>query len=337
MTLPATVTPMTHSRHFDVYVASCTPTGGIYHYKMSGSHLELAEITPMDRPMYMVIEEKKMYIVLRSPFEDRQSGVVVYDIDDTGKLVNPSDIYPTKGEVACHILVDEGHVYCANYISGSLIRLPDMLVQHSGAGVDQSRQEGPHVHFVGLTPDKQYICVTDLGLDTIFLYSKDLKLHSSAKVPEGHGVRHLAFSEDGNYLFAANELKSTVAAFEYQNGNLRLMDICSAVPADFVGKTTIAAIRVKGNRIYVSNRGHDSVAALRFDGCKLEMLNTFACGGQTPRDFCFAGKYLLCTNQDSNSMTVLEEENGFRIIESEAVAIPICVCAVMREEYKKGI
>ena len=333
----ATVTPMTHSPHFDIYVASCTPTGGIYHYKMSGSHLELGEMTPMDRPMYMVIQGNKMYIVLRAPFEDWQSGVVVYDIDDSGKLVNPSDIYPTKGEVACHILVDEEQIYCANYTSGSLIRLPDLLVQHSGSGMYPDRQEGPHVHFVGLTPDNQYVCVADLGLDTIFLYTMDLKLHSSAKVPAGHGVRHLAFSEDGKYLFAANELKSTVAAFEYRDGNLKLLDVCSAIPDGFTGETFIAAIRVRGERIYVSNRGHDSVAVLRFDGSKLHLLNTFPCGGQTPRDFCFAGKYLLCANQDSNSVTILDEENCFQVKASELVKMPICVCAEMREEYKKRI
>ena len=101
----AMVTRMTHSRHFDVYVASCTPSGGIYHYKLHDSHLELAEITPADRPMYMVIEEKKMYVLLRAPFENRESGVVVYEIDDNGKLMNPSAIQSTKGEVACHILV----------------------------------------------------------------------------------------------------------------------------------------------------------------------------------------------------------------------------------------
>ena len=333
----AMVTRMTHSRHFDVYVASCTPSGGIYHYKLHDSHLELAEITPADRPMYMVIEEKKMYVLLRAPFENRESGVVVYEIDDNGKLMNPSAIQSTKGEVACHILVDAENIYCANYISGSLIRLPDLLVQHSGPGVDLDRQEGPHVHFVGLTPDNQYVCVADLGLDTIFLYTKDLKLHSSAKVPDGHGVRHLAFSEDGKYLFAANELKSTVAAFAYQNGSLKLLDVCSAIPDDFTGETTIAAIRVRGERIYVSNRGHDSVAVLRFDGSKLELLNTYFCGGQTPRDFCFAGKYLLCANQDSNSVTILDEGNCFQVKASALVKMPICVCVAMREEYKKRI
>lgn len=134
------------------------------------------------------------------------------------------------------------------------------------------------------------------------------------------------------YLFAANELKSTVAAFAYREGNLKLLDVCSAIPDDFEGETYIAAIRVRGERIYVSNRGHDSVAVLRFDGSQLELLNTCSCGGQTPRDFCFAGKYVLCTNQDSDTVTVLDEENGYRIVGSESVDTPICVCAVVSEK-----
>ena len=116
----------------DIYIASCVETGGIYHYQMRSGKLILADITPMDRPMYMVIENRKMYVVLRAPFADNQdSGVIVYDIADDGKLINPSAIVSTRGEVACHIAVDGEDIYCANYISGSVIKLPDTLVTHA--------------------------------------------------------------------------------------------------------------------------------------------------------------------------------------------------------------
>ena len=326
MTLPSMVIRMIPSQHYDVYVASCTTTGGIYHYKMCAGHLKLAEITPMDRPMYMVIDNQKMYIVLRAPFDNAESGVVVYDMDDTGKLFNPSVILSTKGVVGCHIMVNEGNVYCANYLSGSLIRLPDKLVQHTGHGMNPSRQEGPHVHFVGITPDDKYICATDLGLDTIFLYDKELNLYASTKVPDGHGVRHLVFSEDGKYLFAVNELKSTVAAFAYQNGKLEFQDTCAVIPDSFTGETTAAAIRVRNGYIYVSNRGYDCISKLCFKDGKLALMNTFDCGGETPRDFDLAGNDLICANQDSDCVTILDMDDNFRIREQIAVEVPICIC-----------
>ena len=132
------------------------------------------------------------------------------------------------------------------------------------------------MHFVCLTPDTNYICAADLGTDTVYLYDRALNLHSTAKVPAGHGVRHLAFSQDGKWMFAANELKSTVSAFAYKDDTLELVDTCAALPADFAGESTIAAIREKGGHIYVSNRGHDSVSKLSFDGRKLTLLDTFS-------------------------------------------------------------
>ena len=309
---------------YDIYIASCVQTGGIYHYKLQNGSLHFADFTPMDRPMYAVIENQKLYVLLRAPFENGESGVVGYTLDDSGKPVDPSPVRSTKGIVACHLLVDQGDVYCANYISGSLCKLPGQMVQPQGHGPHPTRQESPHMHFVGLTPDGNYICAADLGTDTVYVYDRKLKLHSSAKVPSGHGVRHLAFSQDGKWMFAANELKSTVSAFAYCDGNLELVDTCSALPADFAGESAIAAIRVKDGHIYVSNRGHDSVSKLSFDGQKLTMLQSFPAGGKTPRDFSFVGQQMLCANQDSDTVTLLDEEQG--ILQSVSVEAPVCVC-----------
>ena len=312
----------------DIYVASCVETGGIYHYRFRNGGFYLAEVEKLDRPMYMIIDDRKMYIVLRAPFEDGTSGVVVYDIAEDGKLINPSELVSTKGKVACHIARHMGNTYCANYISGSVVMLPDILVQHHGVGEHPRRQEGPHVHYVGATPDNKYICATDLGLDTIFVYRPDMTLFSSVKVPTGHGVRHLAFSEDGSYLFAVNELKSTVAAFSYKNGILEFLDLCPILPEGYTEESIAAAIRVDDGLIYASNRGHDSIAVLTFYKNHLEFLGHIPCGGKTPRDFILAGNYLFSANQDSNNVAVLEKKRNFELAQSLNVEMPICVCAI---------
>lgn len=310
----------------DIYFASCVENGGIYHYKLKGGVFTLAEITPMDRPMYMVIEGRKMYIVLRAPFAHcEESGVVVYDLDEDGKLINPSKILSTKGVVGCHILVDRDEIYCANYVSGSAIKLPDQLVEHSGVGIHPKRQTAPHCHFVGLTPDKKYVCVTDLGLDTIFLYDRDMQLHAKVKVPDGHGVRHLIFSDDGKWLFAANELASTLSVFAYEEGALTLLDTCKLLPEDFTGDNLAAAIRIKDGKIYVSQRGYDAISQVAFTGGKLILENNFPCGGKAPRDFDFAGDLLISTNQDSDTVTVLDSNHHFTLLEEISIDMPICV------------
>lgn len=293
-----------------IYIAACSVDGGIFHYtqNVDGSLSEIG-FYPLDRPMYLAISDGKMYVLLRAPFEDSEhSGVFSYDILPDGSLSNPSGITSTKGKVACHLYIENGVPYCVNYVSGSVIKCPDTLITHEGDGPMKPRQDKAHTHYVNTTPDGKYIFVTDLGLDTIFTYDKELREVSRAKVPSGHGVRHLAYSEDGRTVFAANELASTVSAFDYNDGVLTPKSTCSALPTDFSGESTIAAIRVDGGLIYASNRGHDSIACFDYKDGELILLSITEVDGGSPRDFDFVHEYVYSTNEITNSVTVLKKE-----------------------------
>ena len=293
-----------------IYIAACDENGGIYHYTQNNDgSLNKIEFFPLDRPMYLTISDGRMYVILREPFENStDSGVFSYEITNDGALKNPSEIISTRGKVACHLYVAPGDTnpYCVNYLSGSVIKTPDKLVTHIGEGPSKPRQDMSHTHFVSASPDNKYILVTDLGLDTIFTYDRSLSENSRAKVPQGHGVRHLAFSEDGKTVFAANELESTLSAFDYNDGVLTLKDTLSALPCDFEGKSTIAAIRVRCGKIFVSNRGHDSISCFDYKNGKLTLLYVTKVGGSSPRDFDFIGDYVYSTNETTNNTTVLK-------------------------------
>ena len=313
-----------------VYIASCTKDGGIYKYNMSADgKLVKTDFTPMDCPMYMVAENNKMHIILKAPFDNTESGFVTYDISPDGILVNPTDIFSTKGEVACHLCADKGEIYCVNYISGSVTKMGKTTVTHSGKGPNLPRQDGPHTHYAGLTPDKKYICVTDLGLDTVFVYDKNLNAVSTAKVPAGYGVRHIVFSDCGKYMFAANELVSSVSAFSYSDGKFELIDTQGILPDDFKGTSTGGAIRIHNGLIYASNRGHESIAELSFDGSKLKLLNLYSCHGVHPRDFDFVGDYIISTNMQSNNVAVMQiKDNKTVLTDNIEIKEPLCVLSL---------
>ncbi len=303
----------------NIYIASCEKGGGIYRYSMSDDGmLTFADKTPLDFPMYMAKTNGRMYVVLRAPYtESDESGVCSFKIEADGSLSDRREHGGTKGKVACHILVDDGEIYCVNYVSGSVIKLPDTLVVHEGCGPHPTRQESAHTHYVGLTPDKKYICVTDLGLDTVFVYNKDLSLHSKARVPSGHGARHLIFSEDGKYMFCANELTSTLSVFSYEGGELTLIDTENGLGHASTDKeNTAAAIRLCDGKIYVSNRGDDSVSEFTFDGKKLTLVRCIPCFGNSPRDFDIFGDHMICTNESSDSVTVLDMKKGCKLIQT---------------------
>ncbi len=290
-----------------IYIASCGKESGIYHYIVKDDKITFESITHLDRVMYMCIEGKKLYAILREPFEDsKNSAIVTLDINFDGSLSNLSKPISTLGEVCAHLDVCDGKVFAANYISGSVVKLPDTLSEHKGMGVNLPRQDKAHCHFTGITPDKKYVLVCDLGLDEIVTYDMDLNVVSSVKVPDGYGARHLAFSQDGKIVYCVNELVSSVSVFKYNDGKLTHIKTYKTLPDDFKEKNTAAAIRIQGGYLYVSNRGHDSVAVMKIDGETLSEPTYFACGGSGPRDININGDYIFSTNQQTNDVTVLK-------------------------------
>lgn len=301
-----------------IYIASRTKDGGIYSYEYIDGMYKKLLFEQMDSPMYMIISDKKMHVLLRAPFDNDESGLVSYDITENGELINPGEILSTKGEIACHLAEIDNCIYCVNYASGSVIKMPDTLVIHKGNGIS-------HTHYVGPTPDNKYIFVTDLGLDEIYLYDKKLNLLNKIKMPLGHGVRHLVVSKDGKYIFSANELKSTISLLKYSDGRMELLDTIKTIPDNT--KSAPSAIRLYGEYIFVANRFHDSISKISFDGGKLLLEDNFSCMGKTPRDFIFDNNRIICANQDGNSVTVFQEQsNGrFKHIQTIDVEEPICI------------
>ena len=308
----------------DIYITSCDKNGGIYRYTLSGDMAELKSKTTLDQPMYSVIHNNKMYVLLREVFPGEISGMCSFDINADGDLINQSRIVPTKGKVACHICVSDDSVYAVNSSSGSVIRFPDTLVVHNGVGINPKRQEMPHTHYVGITPDRKYVCITDLGLDQIFFCDKNLHTCFTASVPKGYGARHLAFSEDGRYIYCVNELVASVTVFCYDGSCAVPCATYSALPDGFDGMNLGAAIRLYKNRLYVSNRGHDSIAVFETEQEKLR-LTEFIPTGDHPRDFDIFDDILVCCNMNDDTVTLYSIENHSQLIQTISVKAPLCV------------
>ena len=308
----------------NLYIASCDENGGIYRYAMDGG------ISPIDRtelknPMYMTAYDNKMYVLLREAFADGTSGMLSFDIAADGSLKNPSETVSTEGKVACHIYAGASGVYAANYVSGSVIKFGGKCDVHEGHGINPNRQEKAHTHFVCPTPDGKYICVTDLGLDAVFFYDTDLNIVSKAKVPDGCGARHLIFSADGKYMYCANELISSVSVFKYADGKAELLHTYPALPKDYTGENTAAAIRLCGNRLYVSNRGADNVAVFEVSGENLKLLNYIKVGAH-PRDIEVSDGILISTDMNDDKVTFYNAETGEKLdYEISGIKSPLCV------------
>lgn len=331
---------MTLRRHFDVYIAACDKAGGIYHYKLDCGKLSLVKKYDVDRPMWLTIDGDRMYILLRELTSDLNSGVTACRINGDGSLSDFEEPVLTGGRCACHASVSGERLYVVNYLSGNLAAFDKNNLSrgilasdtHTGHGVHPTRQEAPHTHFVRESPDGKYIFCVDLGVDKIFVYDKELNRVSEASVPAGEGCRHLDYSPDGKYVYCANELGSSVTVFAYSDGRLEPLETYPALPADFDGQSTAAAIRVSadGKYLYVSHRGHDSVCAFDIvDGARLAAPRWTKVAGVSPRDFNFVGDIMFSANEKSAVTLFRADKKSFEKLSTE-LEMPGALCVAVR-------
>jgi 6-phosphogluconolactonase len=156
-----------------------------------------------------------------------------------------------------------------------------------------------------------------------------------AKLPPGSGPRHLVFRPDGKFVYVANEINVTVTAFRYtaRDAKLEEMQTLSMLPDGIIGTRSGAEIAIRGNFLYASIRGLDSIATFRIDPVtgKLTLAGHTPTQGKTPRNFAInpTGQYLLAANQDSDSVVHfrLDNRTGGLTPTGEVwnVGSPVCV------------
>lgn len=329
---------MTRKPRYELFAASCATDGGVYRYTLSDDgRLTQEGNVPMDRPMYFQKIGDRMHVILRAP--DRFDGKSAYLCCNAyGGDADLRTAVSTDGIVACHLAVCGDDVYTVNYLSGNVVCVGKKTVSHTPTpDCKPGRQDAPHTHCVIPTPDGRYLLCTDLGLDRIVIYDRELNFVSDCQAPRGCGVRHIVFSHDGTYLYAANELDSSVSVYAYCDGTLRLL---STVGCEIACPHNLAAaIRLSpdGTRLYVSQRGEDIISVFEVrDGIQLRLITAFSCGGREPRDICLSqdGEYLAVANEASGDISVFRLEGDVARL-TDRVTLVGALCVYM-EEIKEG-
>ncbi len=200
---------------------------------------------------------------------------------------------------------------------------------------------------VAPTPDERFILAVDLGSDQIWVFELDENLGKllpanppTVQLPVGSGPRHFDFHPNGRFLYVLGELDSTVTLLHYnpENGTLTADENIPTLPKDFPGQNTGAEILVapSGKFIYVSNRGHDSLAILAInetDG-HLSLIGHQPTFGKAPRHFTIdpSGNYLIAANQDSDTLAVfqIDPKSGRLNLQGPLVPTPTPVCIQFR-------
>lgn len=299
----------------------------------------------VENPSWIGINESKT--VLYAVEERKPEGRLrAFAIGEQGLV--PKASLSTRGADPCHICLDERerYLFTANYSSGSLAeyRLDESgipvaisrFLQDAGSSVNPVRQEGPHIHFAKAMGER--IFVVDLGTDRVSVYHQNAetgRLKNIGKelgLPAGAGPRHLEFHPDmPGLVYVACELGSSVAVFREKEDKFVLEGMVSTLPKDFSGENTVAAIRIHSGRLFVSNRGHDSIAVFSIqENGGLVLSQIVSTGGRIPRDFAILGEYVVIANQGSDEITVLRLHAETGRLEQTGISVPMshptCIC-----------
>ena len=337
---------------------------GIYLVELdleSGKLTEKGLVAEVRNPSFVALNPAQTHLYAVSEVSDigekKVGGVTAYEIDAaTGKL-RELNRQPSGGAGPCHLVVDRSgkNVLVANYGGGSVACLPiekdgklkpaSSFIQHEGSSVDKGRQEGPHGHSINVDAANEFAIAADLGLDKLLVYRLDADRGiltpnepPSTSTVAGGGPRHFAFHPNGKFAYTNLEMSLQVTALLYhaQTGVLAGFQTLSTVPEGIDRKgVSTAEIQVhpSGKFLYVSNRGHNTIAMFEIDqkSGSLKAIGHQSTEGKTPRNFGIdpTGRYLLAANQDSDDIVSfkIDQESGKLTPVGSRVKVgaPVCV------------
>jgi 6-phosphogluconolactonase len=353
----------------DVWIGTsrAKPSQGIYHCQLNAKTGKLSDpvlAAEVDGPGFLAMHPGGGHLYAVCSVEGKPS-IAAYSINKAHDV--PSLAFVNSLEIgdggAAHVAVDRTGklLLTAQYGGGSVAAFSlnkdgsliekTQLIDHEGPSkVVPGRQDKPHAHWVGFSPDNRFAFVPDLGMDRVAVYSVDIaaaKLtpHGHGEVPPGGGPRHMKFHTNGNWIYVLNEIDLSITVFDYDSkaGTMTAKQTIPTVPREQLVKEkfkSASEIRVhpSGRFVYSANRGHDTITAFRVDqnSGHLSVIEREHIRGATPRNFNLdpSGRWLLAAGQDSHTLASFEvsQDTGELTYNASNVFAPAAICVLFSHE-----
>lgn len=343
--------------------SSAKPSQGIYQCTLDSENGKLTEsrlAATIDGPGFLALHPKLNILYAVGGLGGKPS-IVAYNISrEAGKpqlkLINSLEIGDGG---ATHVSVDATGktLLTAQYGGGSVavfalaadgsLQQRNAIIEHSGGSKQVAgRQDGPHPHWTGFSPDNRFAFVPDLGLDQVVIYKHDaanatLTPHGYGQAPLGGGPRHMRFHPNGRWIYVLNELDLSVSVFDYDSaaGTMSLTQTLPTVPKEQLAKEKFSSaseicVHPSGNFVYAANRDHDSVTAFSVDPATghLQVIEREHVRGATPRNINLdpSGKWLLAAGQDSHTLACFQinAQTGELVYNQSVIQTPSPICVL---------
>jgi 6-phosphogluconolactonase len=251
--------------------------------------------------------------------DEAGARVGAFGLAGDARSLTPLGYLPAEAELPCYLALspDRTHLACANYGSDvvAVFALDAAGALRAGPQILHGTQpKTGHAHWAQWSPEGDRLYAVDLGHDEIRCWPYDTASgrlgapNAAFAAPPNAGPRHLAFHPDGRFAYLLTEYSNTITALEREaDGRLTELETLPSLPAGFGGTSYGAHIQISddGEVVYLSNRGHNSIASFRVAGDgQLTPLQTVACGGDWPRFFLLLGQHLIVAHQKSDNLVV---------------------------------
>lgn len=298
---------------------------------------------PLASPSYLVPHPRQPWLLAVSETDPGRLTSLRYDRQHPPAVLSSVAV---SGSGPCHLAVspDGGQVVVADYPSGSVssfsIRPDGTLsderdrMQLTGSGPDQERQQGPHAHQVVFDGPELLVC--DLGTDRVHRLRLDAsgRLTQAAdplQLPGGTGPRHLVLAHD--HLVLATELSARLLLLRRVPAGWELVDDVPA-SASVEGPVHPSAVVARDRRVWVANRGPDTVAGFDLDPVadRLSRVTELGCGGAEPRDLAVTADHLWVANQRSDRVSVFSTSPSTGAAAPQQIVTPSPACVVVLDQ-----
>jgi 6-phosphogluconolactonase len=292
----------------------------IYRLDLTNGTLTAVETLVVEgTPGALAVDPRKkfLYASLRN-----NSTLGSYSIDSaTGKLKWLSTAALPEGENAAFVGTDRTGrwLLSASYAAGKVVlhRLADDGTIESPSV--QTVTTAKTAHCIAIDRENRFVFVPHVAPNAVFqfhLNSETGTLRDAGKVPGGMekaGPRHLAFHPTKSIAFTSDEQGSSITAYSYDPSiGLKPLQTLSTLPADFMGQNTTAEVKVhpSGKFVWVSNRGHDSLACFAIDSSGKLTAQGHTPTEKTPRSFEIdpSGRFVFGAGEGSGKLAVFQIE-----------------------------
>ncbi|MCC7418814.1 MAG: beta-propeller fold lactonase family protein [Planctomycetaceae bacterium] len=268
-----------------VYVSK-GPENEIQVFRREGTGLKSVATYKVDgAPGSLTTDPAKRYLfaTLRSV-----QKLASYRIDKTsGEIEFLSSISLPEGENAAFVATDRTGrwLISASYSAGKVVVTPIDVDGKLNPPV-QTIKTAKTAHCVAVDQFNRWVYVPHVEPNAVYQFRfEGGRLAEAGKAPGGAekaGPRHLAFHPKQPWAYTSDESGSSITAYQIDDKKgLSPTQTLSTLPADFKANNSTAEVKVhpNGRFVWVSNRGHDSLAGFSIAGDgKLTAI------GQTPTE-----------------------------------------------------